>query len=256
MLYEINIPFSGFYESFWSGVLDHEEEYFVEHEQQEGWTNENQPPELRLDTNEIAEITYMDAADYSAMESSLVASFFDAFTIELDTLFAFNFNPQIIYAGMDSPREYNFTTDRLFIKANGLTIHRFFTISRNEGHTTLESIIEERFTSRDGFSSFYSCRLADWLAKPLTEWDHNELGTLLRAAITIKSNDDILYFEQELENYVCESSYEYFEAGLDWTQYQETVLELRAEKAKEQGADYEPPYHCKHTVDLFAPAAT
>ena len=156
---------------------------------------------------------------------------------------------------MVSPREYNFETDRLFIKTNTLTINRFFTISKNEGHETLETQIKERFTSHSGFISSYSNRLSEWLDKPLTEWDHNELGTLLLAAITIKCDGEIEYFEQEIENWVFEESYQYFDAGLDWKKYEEEVIKLRTEKAAEMGEDYEPPYRCKTTADLFVPNA-
>ena len=42
----------------------------------------------------------------------------------------------------------------------------------------LKERIKERFSSRDGFMSFYSSDLGDW-PKELKDWDHNQLSTLL-----------------------------------------------------------------------------
>lgn len=249
-LYEVNIPFSGLYESTWSHMLDNEEEQFVEYEESEGSTNENQPKELRLDGGEIWDILYYGAMDYSKCHSAIALAYVELFVCELENVFDFNFPTQFEYAGMDSPREYNFTTDRLFIKVNELTIKRFFTISRNDGHETLSGLIAERFTSRPGFCSFYDNELDEWLAKPLTEWDHNELGTLMLAAIAIKA-DDLELFEQEVENGVYDCSYEYFDAGLDGDKYQQGVNDLRNKKEDEQGEGYVAPYHCPNTLDLF-----
>ena len=40
----------------------------------------------------------------------------------------------------------------------------------------LEDLIKEKFTTRDGFISFYPNRLDKW-PKDFEEWDHNHLGT-------------------------------------------------------------------------------
>ena len=77
-----------------------------------------------------------------------------------------------------SPREYNFATDEIycFLKADDVK-----KISSALNSETLKRLIKERFTSRDGFSSFYSNDIEEWKEKLTLEWDEIELGTLLDA---------------------------------------------------------------------------
>lgn len=85
-----------------------------------------------------------------------------------------------------SPREYNFQTDRLF-GSIGIDQARALLIlsKRKDNHKTLKATIEQYCTSRSGFTSFYSRYLEDWISKPVTSWDANELGILLRAILAL-----------------------------------------------------------------------
>ena len=82
------------------------------------------------------------------------------------------------FKSMWSPREYNFVTDEItcYISAKDLK-----KISSALNSDVLEKIIKRRFTSRDGFMSFYSNSLEEWKEKPVKDWDEIELGTLLDA---------------------------------------------------------------------------
>ena len=94
-----------------------------------------------------------------------------------------DFNPAFEFELMQSPREYNFTTDRLFCYvAKGTVLH----MAMNVDEAVLERTIKQNFTSRDGFSSFYDNSLYadDWFEVPLNEWDWNMLQTLLSAYLT------------------------------------------------------------------------
>jgi hypothetical protein len=82
------------------------------------------------------------------------------------------------FAEMTSPREYNFTTDRVFCRVAFADVEKMLGATKPD---TLARIIRERFTSRSGFISFYSAEFADWMAKPREKWDANECGTLLIA---------------------------------------------------------------------------
>ena len=108
------------------------------------------------------------------------------------------------------------------------------------GHKTLESVIKANFTSYDGFSSFYPNDLETWLEKPLSEWDYNELGTLLGAVMQLceyfEDNDQ---FRWQLYESIFSGNGEEDEAwsaGMDWPKFEEKVKELRAEKLEEHNA--------------------
>lgn len=79
------------------------------------------------------------------------------------------------FSGLDSPRSYNFTTDRIFVKIPLRAVKELYKLV---GVEKLGSAIKERFTSYDGFMSFYDNSLEAW-PKNLNEWDCNQVGILL-----------------------------------------------------------------------------
>ena len=84
----------------------------------------------------------------------------------------------LTYESMQSPREYNFATDRVFVH---ITLQAAEYMLKNTDKKTLADLVHDRFSSRDGFISFYSNDVADWLATPLSNWDCNQLEALLSA---------------------------------------------------------------------------
>lgn len=84
---------------------------------------------------------------------------------------------------MDSPKFYNFTTDRIFCKIELAEVKRLFAIVDK---TVLDKAIVDAFTSYDGFSSFYKNSLDQW-PSDLSKWDHNQVGTLLN--VYVKDHD-------------------------------------------------------------------
>ncbi len=111
-----------------------------------------------------------------------------------------------------------------------------FRKSKAEEHATLAQVIKERFTSRDGFLSGYRNELDSWLAKPLRDWDHNELGTLLIAAMRLANVDPE---ESETRNALYEATcgdegaYQAWESCVDWPKFEAKRQEARAEKLAE-----------------------
>jgi hypothetical protein len=80
---------------------------------------------------------------------------------------------------LSSPREYNFSTDRIFIK---LHPDAFANIVRDihsspDGIDIFRARCAANFISCDGFLSYYDADYTTWGA-PI-EWDHNQLGVLL-----------------------------------------------------------------------------
>ena len=94
------------------------------------------------------------------------------------------------------------------------------------------STIKERFTSRDGFISFYPNRVEDW--PDLEEWDHNHVGTLLEAYVS--QVDD---FEWDVYYTMCERNVFdiAFDKGVDWVQFEERVADRRKEIEEEQAEE-------------------
>ena len=83
---------------------------------------------------------------------------------------------------MVSPREYNFTTDRLFAKFDARELRAL--LARADIRAELDIVAADMFTSREGFISHYSPDVSDW-GNDLIEWDYNQRGALLQAAANI-----------------------------------------------------------------------
>jgi hypothetical protein len=85
------------------------------------------------------------------------------------------------YEELVSPREYNSTTDRLFVR---IPIDAIEKIAAEMDDKPLRETIRANHSSRSGFVSFYADDLddAEW-QMPVREWDHNQLQTLLEAKL-------------------------------------------------------------------------
>jgi hypothetical protein len=243
----IKIPFAGTYESIFSHELDHAAEMESYNRVEDG-SNEGDessyPEALRLDESTISS-EYLYAVDCPAAFESMAADYADAFAGEVDS--ALGIDSRIRFESMDSPREYNFTTDRLFVYMSESAIREIWAAHAADKFETLAQVIERRHRSRDGFHSFYSADLESWIndesgapRDPLT-FDHNESETLLIAAFELPANarhkpgaavSDLNEAMRDAEMSVCE--YWSGNAGadnfLDWDKYQAELNEARAEK--------------------------
>ena len=82
------------------------------------------------------------------------------------------------FEGLESPREYNFATDRIFVDIPADEVRRMLATVDTE---TLSLVAAERHTTRSGFFSYYSPRVDDW--GPVDDWDCNQVGTLIIAFV-------------------------------------------------------------------------
>lgn len=177
------LSFPGFYNSMLSQGLDNAEEQ----------AGESIAENHGLDTGKVAEAFY-DNSDYQAgflyIAECCVTFLNDKVLADTGIVLTFE--------SMDSPREYNFTTDRLFVKVNDPA--RLLLLTE---HDRFAATIRDHFTSYDGFISSYSNDITRWLTKPLDQWDHNELGTLLQSYIDQRTeeldldSDDLYEWLQE-----------------------------------------------------------
>lgn len=264
------IPFDGFYHSIWSDEIDREEESHAEYQADEGQAEEGVAEELRLDQNEIAQILF-DVTEYRAAYLKIAQWYAEAFDswageqlgmtrkakrnrydYQTEKTVVETYDADSIglkFESMDSPREYNFATDRIFCHIPLKTVRALFKASKAENHISLRAAIRERFTSYDGFISGYPNALDSWLSKPLQEWDHNEIGTLLVAMTGEADTIDDFYYRMG-----DSWGYQAWESAVDWSRYNAKVAELRAEKLADIQADnpdYVPPYRCPETADMF-----
>lgn len=236
------IPFDGFYESQWSQEIDYQAENFIEYDLEE--REKDFPKELRLEAHEYSDIMWR-VTNYSITHELAAKKIAEAWTqLANDEL---GFELGLTFEEMVSPREYNFTTDRIFMSIPRNTVAKLFRMSRAENHERLRDAIKSRFTSRDGFISHYSNRLHDWLSKPLSTWDHNEIGTLLVAMAGNIDEDCSLFYQ-------VESLYEEWSEGVDWESFEEQVKEKREEKL-EAIREIDPEYtipepRCPLTIEM------
>lgn len=153
---EAEIPFSGFYESHHSYEIDRE---------------------LTQIFSDDSGSTYhptlwqmgFDGLEYKAVELAYIQEYIDSFATETGIQSA-------IFSGMESPKFYNFETDRAFAKITTQEVARIYKETDKE---VLDRIARERHSHRSGFISSYSPDVESW--GPVDTWDHNQLGTLLRA---------------------------------------------------------------------------
>lgn len=213
---ETAIPFCGFYHSTYDFEIEHTIEREVEYFAQE-WG---------VDPDKVADAAFsnVDCSDaHRAIAELHCATWLERFTDETEI----NLYQGFKFFGMTSPKFYNFETDRVFVKIPLTGFQQCFEACKADGFKELERVIHERFTSRDGFISFYSNSIDDLIEKPLTEWDCNELETLLLATLAISA--DVDDFASEVEMAVLEQGNGncLFDC-VDWTKVEAEVKEVAA----------------------------
>jgi hypothetical protein len=233
----IKLPFPGFYESWYSQAIDSEEESFAEHEAEYRQVEDGVPEERRLDAREICDIL-LDVTSYSLCYREIAKNYVQAFSVYLDE--ELDIKLPLEFETMSSPKYYNFETDRIFAY---MPVEKIKELREMVDGLHYREVIEDRHTSRDGFSSFYSADLEYYLEKEDDEFDHNELETLLIACINTKLDPDHKQlldkgvredWDREIfERMSDDSFYQEWEAGVDWAKYEEKVAEKRADKAEE-----------------------
>ncbi len=261
----VEIPFDGFYESLYSGDVDREDEQeseaYENGDSRDGEENCAFPPELRINASEYAEILF-DCTDYGKVYALMAHSYADTFKHFYDE--ATGLETGLVYEGMESPQFYNYGTDRLFSYIPRATVQTLFDRSAENEHAELAELLRDKCTSYSGFSSHYSNELQRWLAKPLADWDHNELKLLLMAVFNITADSESDKYEGSdfsMNLYYaatdCDGFYNEISEGRDWSKIGERVAELREEKrlayeASETGqATPLPPRRCAETPDMF-----
>lgn len=167
---EIQIPFSGFYESDHSyaieSAIERECEYYRD--------------ELNAELKTVQDLSWK-GYDNKAIEINYAKKYiqlwFDAFKEET----GIDLIPDIESMDISSPKEYNFATDRIFVKVNELQLLKALKWARLNCFYKVKKSIEAKFTSRSGFISHYDNDLNAW-GKP-SGFDHNQWYAILDAIV-------------------------------------------------------------------------
>lgn len=226
----VNVPFfPGFYESILSQALDHVQEREVDYNDereslQEYYPETYWPEELRLTSWQYGE-PLSDCTNYSAAYEAMARDWCESFDDwAMDNLAtpanAFTFESMI------SPRFYNFETDRVFCTVPLAVMESLW---QGLGRDKLQSVIESRHKSRSGFISFYDSDIESWLEKSPVDMDHNELGTLLVAAMAQAGFGDDSDIQWQLCEPILENDYQYLDQHCNWQKLESKLRELRVE---------------------------
>lgn len=157
------IPFSGFYETWHDVEFDNVLEQMFD------------PEGCGADYAGPLAQRFFETIDWRAAHGAYAKAYAENFTAALGCTVC-------EWEEMVSPREYNFTTDRLFAKFDAVELRAL--LARADIRAELYIVAAQWFTMRDGFMSSYSTCVETW-GSDITEWDHNQRGALLQAAANI-----------------------------------------------------------------------
>lgn len=174
------IPFSGFYCSYHDSQMDDalERAFQDQNGHDQPWTAKlGEHFHSKMDWHE-AQCQY--AKDY-------VAAFSDYIGVPME------------FESMQSPREYNFTTDRIFVNIKN---EDFWAMWKKLQRDNFVAKCKERFTNRSGFISFYNPDFRYW--KNMAEWDFNQFGTVTEAYADQVAQEKSFTTFDEQENSIVE----------------------------------------------------
>jgi hypothetical protein len=157
---ETTIPFTGFYNS------DHDS--LIESELEQMFSDQNgRPLPSAGDSWEHIDWRKVHLAYAQEYAGQFFALLSDAAKIKIPYKFV----------ELNSPHSYNFTTDRIFCTVSQRTAWALYKLADK---TALDSLIHDKFTSYDGFMSYYDNSLTAW-PKNVLKWDANQIGTLVES---------------------------------------------------------------------------
>lgn len=168
------IPFAGFYHSLHDDAI-------------------MEPLQRDFQENETLLYKAIDCVDWGEVRKEYAQEYAQNFASEFGLL-------TLRFESLQSPREYNFATDRIFCRIDCAEVKRILSKTDTE---LFEKKAREMFTSRSGFISFYDPDINQW--GDVETWDHNKVYCLLFAYVEQEhSTDWDMWAEWALmERWVC-----------------------------------------------------
>ena len=157
------IPFQGFYNSAHDAALDDAEAQLFQ--------NDNGDTHHRLREH------FRSAVDYLKVHREYAKAYTENFAKHVGL-------KSLTINELASPREYNFTADRICCNISSAEVRK---MRREVTEVGLEYVAARRHTSYDGFHSFYNCNTKTW--GHVDTWDDNQVGTLLEAWVFERVGD-------------------------------------------------------------------
>jgi hypothetical protein len=160
--YEMNtksttVPFLGFYESMHMDWID----YSIESE---------------MESADLTDIRVIDP-NYRQMMVEYSKSYVSWWFHELKQHIKMVNDIQYSWVELNSPKEYNFTTDRIFvdISVGSLAVIHDYVV--NCLWDEFADYVRYALMPRSGFIPFYTNKAVNW--GDLSTWDHNQIGLML-----------------------------------------------------------------------------
>ncbi len=101
-----------------------------------------------------------------------------------------------VFEDVRSPREYNFSTDRIFVELKNYYNQINFLRGYAAFHRAkFDFYLRERYTSRSGFISFYDNDVLLWEQKHNDDLDHNEIGDYICFYLINEHEGDRPYYK-------------------------------------------------------------
>lgn len=139
---EIQLPFSGFYESTHDMHIDNHIEYEIEYLESElGYTDDQ--------LNTIKDRFYM--VDYAPIRKAICEHYINAFNAVFYD--EYNIHLDLEYGQLISPKFYNFEIDRLYAFIDESVYNDVAELINKQG---FKAVLKEKYKQRDGFIPFKS----------------------------------------------------------------------------------------------------
>ena len=183
---QIKLPtFTGFYESWW--------DMFIENY-------------IDCQDGEICEDLFYDHFDNNKYMKVISSDYVDYFITKVKEECRVDISSKVKFLNIDSPREYNFSTDEIIINVDIDFLENVKTLSAkiDDFNDILISLVNERCSHRSGFISFYDNDLSAWYDQEKS-WDHNQNSILFEAFLMFmidrNGGDDLDEWEYDIFEY-------------------------------------------------------
>lgn len=152
-IYPVNIPkFPGFYNS----ILEFPDELELNLAEENYGQIQDKNAEI-----------FFDCIDYHGYMEEVGRLYTQSYQDKIHQIADFMKGFSFEFVGIDSPREYNFSTDKLAVnmKAKSESIQLLIHYCINQHRTQFDKYLKENFSHRDGFWSFWPNNVRDWWKK-------------------------------------------------------------------------------------------
>jgi len=178
------IPFSGFYESIWSDNVENAVDAM------DAMDGDSGP-------GGVTEVNWI------ATGNAISKQYVWEFRVSWNN--AMGFDLPVEFDHLESPTEYNFSTDRIFATISRRGVARLKQIARSN-MAALKKVLTKHCTPCSGYVPKYSDDPEDWIQKSRRDYDHNEIQVLIETALE-SEGVDVQELEEDIYGQVAASNF-------------------------------------------------